>query len=734
MNMRAHDELVLYILVMELDSWADRSQWYLPLITVEEMASVLGIRPQSVRQYMSTVPGFPRPGEEARGRFIQAQFYDYLRAERPHLQHRIPRLYPLGTTQLRPARFLRSEVCDTERRHKAVLHYWQPDDDRGPVVVAYCERYPLSADAQELAREIAQLCPGVSAVIAPSLSASLLPDPNPGERIETRHRNVAVAQPGRFDEEFDGKVGWLNEFSWSDLANLLRVDVPDWPLGLRDLGAMQEWRPGQVFSVAPRVREDGSTADIWYALQSACSTSVQMTSLLHRVCQYTDYTLAADLGLLPGTAGYGIDNEQGYLRAAVPKIADTEPDAPSAQELAQLLHMRIDARHAEGAMCGGELVHLWDSVITGVTVLNTDKLVPLGHSWLQRLQRRGTEARSEFGFIIAASRFREYERENLTFWSDPLHPNCWIVRSDNTIHVTQSPVIPGAQGVLASVEIGAGVGHAFMSDSAGNAWLMPCRRNGEYGIGYDGSTPRSLTSALEELLADIRAPILRRYPRWVDGRDEPADLLAVLVDAQPPLTLSRAQLLHLVDPTAALPEVQAAAELEVQEPAAGDAENVAEAQSSPAVCESIPEAVSSLPISGPEVVFRAAPSGQMVAIDARQFPGGVPQVPVRFHDFEGNQISREQWEQLFTEDPFGPAGPLIGAWGSGEQAGRVSTVWTGVSIPGAGEPLIFHTNITGGDYDGAIAYYRSAAQAHVGHARTLADLQDQRVPWFLVTA
>ncbi|WP_134080970.1 hypothetical protein [Mycobacteroides salmoniphilum] len=718
---------------MELDSWAARSQWYQPLMNAEEMASVLGVRPQSVRQYMSTVPGFPRPAEETRGRFIAAQFYDYLRAERPQLQHRIPRLCPLGKTQLRPARFLRSEICETARRHKAVLHYWQPDDDRGPLVVAYCESYPLTSDAQDLAQEIAQLHPGVSAVVAPSLSASLLPDPwHPDDTIEKCHRAVAVAQPGCFDEEFDGKVGWLDQFSWSDLANLLRVDVPYWPLGLRDLEAMQQWRPGQVFSLAPRVREDGSTSDIWHALESSCSsTSVELTSLLHRVCRYTDYTLAVDLGLLPGTSGYGIDNEQGYLRAAVPKIADSQPQAPSAHELAQLLHMRINPRYSDGAICGGDLVGLWDPVITGVTILDTDQLVPLGRSWLERLQRRRPEVRREFGFIIAMRRLREYERENLTFWSDPINPHCWIVRSETAIHVTQSPAIPAAQGILTSVEIGPGVGHAFMSDSAGNSWLMPCRRNGEYGVGNNGSTPRSLTSALEELLTDIRAPILRSGPRWVDGRDEPADLLSALAHTQPPLTLSRSQLLHLIDPTTAPPE----AETGVPETVSDHAAHVAETDpAAPSASEPITAAEAPQPGPGPAVVFRATAGGQMVAIDARQFPGGVPEIPLRFHDFEGNPISREQWEQLFTEDPFGPTGRLIGSCGSGDHTVQVRTVWTGVSIPGGGETLIFHTNIAGGDFDGAIMHYRSAAQAHVGHTRTLSDLQEQRVPWFLVTA
>lgn len=721
---------LLYILLMELDSWASRSQWYTPRMSVDEMAAVLGVRPQSVRQYMSTVPDFPQSAEEARVRIVQAQFYDYMLAERPRLQHRIPRLCPIGKTHLQPARFLGTEVRDTARREKAVLHYWQPDDDRGTVVVAYCGDYPLTSDAHALAQEIAAQCPGVSAVVAPSLSSSLLPDPwHPDNMDDKRHREVAVVQPGRFDAEFDGKVGWLDQFSWSDLANLLRVDVPDWPLGLRDIAAMAAWRPGNVFALAPRVREDGSTSHIWHALEGACSTSVELTSLLQRVCEYTDYTFAADLGLLPGTVGYGGDNEQGYLRAAVPKIADTQPEAPSADELAQLLHMRADARTADGAVCGGDLVGLWDPVITGVTILNSEELVPLGRAWLQRLQRRRPDARYELGFVIATRRLREYEQENITFWSDPLHPNCWIVKSDTAIHVTQSPAMPGAQGDLMSVEIGSGIGHVFMADSAGTSWLMPCRRNGEYGVGYDGTTPRSLTRALEELLTDLRAPIRGSSPRWVNGQSEPAELMELLIQTPAPLTLSRAELLHLVDPTTALPETA-----DIGLAAASDGRD--EAVGHEAVPEGagpvVVDTVGPKPDPGTSIVFRAGPGGQMVAIDASQFPAGVPDVSMRFHDFEGNPINREQWDQLFGNGFSGRTDRLIGSWESDDHAVRVSTAWTGVSVPGGGEPLIFHTSITGGAFDGAIVHYSSAAQAHVGHARTLSDLQEQRVPWFRV--
>ncbi|SHU69725.1 Uncharacterised protein [Mycobacteroides abscessus subsp. abscessus] len=726
--------ILIYIRLMELDSWASRSQWYMPLMSVDEMAAVLGVRPQSVRQYMSTVPGFPQSAEEARVRLIQAQFYDYLIAERPHLQHRIPRLFPIGKTHLQTARFLGAEVRDTTRREKAVLHYWQPDDDRGTVVVAYCGDYPLTSDAHALAQEIAAQCPGVSAVVAPSLSPSLLPDPWHSDNMDDkRHRDVAVVQPGRFDEDFDGKEGWLDQFSWSDLANLLRVDVPDWPLGLRDIAAMAAWRPGNVFALAPRVRDDGSTSHIWHALDGACRTSVELTSLLQRVCEYTDYTFAADLGLLPGTAGYGRDNEQGYLRAAVPKIAATQPEAPSADELAQLLHMRCDERYADGAITGGDLVGLWDPVITGVTIVEIDELVPLGHSWLQRLQRRRPEVRSELGFVIAMRRLREYERKDITFWSDPLHPNCWIVKSDNAIHVTHSPAIPGAQGDLMSVEIGSGIGHAFMADSAGNSWLMPCLRNGEYGVGYDGTTPRSLTRALEELLTDLRAPIRGRSPRWVNGRSEPAELMELLIQTPAPLTLSRAELLHLVDPTTAQPET---VDIGLAAAAAANGSGRVDAVGHEAVPEVtasvVVDTVGTQPEPGPSIVFRASPGGQMVAIDASQFPAGVPDVPMRFHDFEGNPINREQWDQLFGNGFNGRTDRLIGSWESDDHAVRVSTAWTGVSVPGGGEPLIFHTSITGGAFDGAIVHYSSAAQAHVGHARTLSDLQEQRVPWFRV--
>lgn len=706
---------------MELDSWATRSQWYQPLLTVEEMSSVLGVKPQSVRQYMSSVPGFPQPvtTSPGRSRCVQAEFYDFVASERPHLRHRIPRLYPLARTHLNPARLLGAEARYIERQ-KVVLHYWQPDDDRGPIVTAYPAFHtPLPFDAQAWAQELSAQCAGVSAVVVPSIWPSIIPDPrHPDSADSDQHLRVAVVQPGRFDAEFDGTVGWLDEFSWSDLANLLHVDVPYWPLGLRDADAMLAWQPEQVFKVAPRILDDAATANIWSALENSCSTSVEANDVLTRTCRHADYQLAADLGLIPGVRrACRPGNEQGLLRAAVPAIPDAEPEHPTAGELAGLLHLPADPLHADSARLAGYTVGLWEPVISGVTDLRRERLGPLGQKWLDRLRPATSIQRDEFGYTMVISPLPEYDQKNATLWFDPLDKDCWVAQTDTRILVTQSPSAPAAQGDVMSVEIGVDVGNAFMADSAGQPWLIPNRTNAEYGIGYNGTAPRNLTRALEELVSDIHSHVSGRTARSVDGREEPAALLDLLVSTTSPLTLSRSELCRLIGSaegtaTKDVPAVETKAA--AVRPAQGT--NVALPNASP-------------PHVDEAIMFTSDAAGQMVAVDIRQFPEGTPLVRARFHDFDGQVIDHSQWKQLFDDDIHSRR--RVGCWQSDDGTVQVSTVWTGVSVEG-GNPLIFHTTITGGRFHNATMHYSAATQAHVGHARTVTDMKDNRVPWFLV--
>lgn len=727
----------MYISPMDLDVWARRSHWYEPHVGSEGLAALLSVRQASVRQYQSTVEGFPQAVKESDGRvrWIEAQIYDYIAAERPHLRHRIPRLYPIQQLRPEPAQFAGAELVELSGGPiRVAVHYWLPSDDRGHIAVVYFGGAMLAKETQWVAVDILERSPWVSAVVVPSDSGAGWPDPHfPDPFSPQRHREVAVAQRGQYDAEFDGEVGWLDRFSWSDLANLLRVDVPYWPVGLRNVEAISAWRPGEVQTLPPCPRPDSTTAHLRAALEHSCTTSTELNELLVNVCRYLDYEIARDGGLLPETDRDFPQESPGLVRAAVPAVVKEPPPAPSPAQISQLLHLPADARYAEAGLRAGHFVGLWASVVAGSARLRRSALGPLGQQWRSRLQRvENVSQRDEFGYVRIASWLSPPQLDSATWLYDPLHADCWIIETHDTIHVTYPRNLPGAQGELTSVQIGVDVGDAFMADSSGTAWLMPRTELNDYGVGYNGGAPRALTVALEDLLADIHAPSPGRRLGGISDEQLPAALLSLLIASPGPLTLTRAQIKQLIDPSA-VDESALAANVFAEPMVAAD-------DNAPAVAadEAPPGPVAKALFEGPltpglGVMFWPDRAGRMVAIDSRQLTdkSPAPSVPVAYHDFDGQPLERQAWEQLFAADLEGQGRRLIGSWTSQDGVVRVTTVWTGVSVTES-DPLIYHTTIAGGPYADNSVHYRSLADAQFGHARTVTEVQEGRFPWFLI--
>ncbi|WP_071289353.1 hypothetical protein [Mycolicibacterium llatzerense] len=544
---------------MVLNAYALQTKWYTPLLGVDDLAEILDVKTQSIRQYLSVggAEGFPEPDGKPNGRnaWSEASVYTYIDNHRPQYRYRIPRLYPIHPDP-GPAQFLGSEMVTIDFRIKAALHYWRPGDGRGDIIVAYLNEPTAMPVANTHAQAIAAMRPGVSCVVVPSHGWTTLPRPG-DDPLGTPHLAVGVADinptapPGL--APLTGRAG---QFSWAELANLLRVDVPYWPLGLVDVDAISTWWPGQLQRLAPIVN-GAHTGHLMYALRAALANDPELAALLDRARRYINYQRASMDSLIPGTESptMRIPNRLGLVHAAV---ADIDPDPPtplSNNEIATILHTPADERYASDAGLIGYAVGFWDSIFATCARIDKQNMGPLANRWRSRLTEvtDDTKDRSnaEFGYRRALEYIPGYELGELTILADPLNPDCWIVETQTAIHASVGQALWHANPPLKSVEIDDSNGsNIFIEDARGATWLLPVADpNRTYPLGCDGSGVRNLVSALGDLLADLTAPVADVNPyRYVDGKEPDCPLREHLIATQPPLTLTRAELQRLLNP------------------------------------------------------------------------------------------------------------------------------------------------------------------------------------------
>ncbi|MHA7658413.1 hypothetical protein ACX9NJ_23520 [Mycobacterium sp. ML2] len=543
-----------------------RTSWYNMRLSVDYVADHLGVKSQSIRQYVSVggAEGFPPPDlkVDRKNYWRPATLYDFIDASRPHLRTQIPRLYPLiSSSHDAPATFLGTEGFEVGKGtwwSQGVVHFWQPADDRGRVIVAYPDQ-PWSIDvACDLAALIAGQHPGISAVVVVTDSESRTPDPEHPERDDPRrHRGIGVwdknlARPG---DDPDGR--WRYYFSWSDLAYLLRTDVPYWPTGLLDTDAMAAWRPGEVRRITPRYRTHYQIRQFSAALVEACKDDSALLRILGRACRIINYATAQDLRLIPPPA-ITMASETGLLVAATPDVDPVAPEALTVDERARLLHIAANPRYAEEALLIGSLGDgfygywgLWNPILGRVTTIDRVGMGPLAQRWYERLRPlTATRRPDELGFTwiysaIANSPEGDGPHQCL---HDPLQPDCWIVETSTRIYVTTGSQLRRATGQLQAIEIGVTPGQftasypAFVEDGSSTPWIMPTPRSKPepYRLGYDGSGARGMAIAIRELCTDLNALLSGNDDfAFIDDVEEPCALRDIFIGLNAPLTLHR---------------------------------------------------------------------------------------------------------------------------------------------------------------------------------------------------
>ncbi|KEP42273.1 hypothetical protein MKSMC1_25650 [Mycobacterium kansasii] len=554
------------------DAVRERTTWHNVRFSVDHVADLLQVKPQSIRQYLAVggAEGFPAPDDKRDGKnyWLGATIYDFIDTHRPHLRARIPRLYPLASSfRGKAATFLGAEHFEVRQGgwwNQGVLHLWQPSDDRGRVIVAYPDQPWAINVANDLARQIAGQRADSSTVVVVSDSESHTPDPLYPNRTEPgRHRGLGVCDNNTRSDN-DALARWRADWSWSDLAYLLRTDVPYWPTGLLDMDAMASWRPGQVRKITPRYRSEYQISHFSSALVDACKDDSELLRLLGRACRIINYATAENLQLNPKSLA-ALTSQTGLLLAATPDIDETAPTPLTEDERARLLHLRADPHYAQTAHAigyfgdaAGGYKGLWRPVIASANTIDRNQLGPLAQRWRERLRPlKHPRSSDELGFTWINGTLHEGpDRDGPHHYLvDPMQPDCWIVETPTRIYATTGSRLKHAIGPLQSIEIGVTPGlykngyAVFAGDGNGTPWIMPNCKDEPYLLGYDGSGPRALAIAIKELCVDINAELSGNDQfEFIGDREEPCGLRDLFIGLDTPTTLHRNDIDRLLGP------------------------------------------------------------------------------------------------------------------------------------------------------------------------------------------
>lgn len=497
--------------------WMERSRWVRPSgLSDEQLAAVTGLPIEEAERRSAASGaaisangvGFPQPDSPVIGRRVwpAMQAFTYVLAHLPHRQHAIPRLFP-RIPDPGPAVFTASLAASVAGLGDFAVHLWRPGDGGSLVAMAYADRHAdTSQPARAAANILEQLDTAVGAVAIFNGESTAV---RLGRQL-THHEQPCLMVAERPDVQYYpdplGPLGEQNvsRYWWTDLVNLLRVDLPWWPTHLEEIGAMLAWRPWSPLQtivpqsphVDPRVITGlatvGDPDDVRHALER------QAGLCLYRLASGS---ISADYQVSPGLALAAVSAVD--PRGAEPRLTVDEKSA--------ILHHRT-TQHACDAML--RTMGPWDlmPVFTVGIELDPETSGPLARTWASRLVDVAEDRRDEVGF----RRLRGYlGAEPVRWMTDPAAPHSWVLQhADGRLFASVGTHTPNAVGTLSSAEIDRAA--AFFADSAGTVWPIPDTGFSYYATGYEGSGPQRLTETIIKLLRDARDDV--HQPAGFDSR------------------------------------------------------------------------------------------------------------------------------------------------------------------------------------------------------------------------
>lgn len=491
-----------------MDIWSTRSCWASTVwFDVETTAQITGLKPDTIYHYLSRKdPKFPQPTTD-RGRlcFSGQDVFRYIVEHRPKARITVPRLFP-RTTEPGPAQFIGAHRAGLPNIGNFAVHTWQPDDSGPPVAIAYPDRENVMTtnDAADTAVDLLKLLP-------PEIAALAIPN---GEA------SPCIIAPGEIEDEptivvvdrasLKRNVGEPNRvyrprstgpyaayYRWSDLANLLRVDIPWWSQLVRELDAMLTWQPGTpIAQIAPYAPEF-DTGHITALATPKTSSDVRdaLNKLAHRVLSR----------LNGGARDDGMRLTPGLAQAAISTIDPTQPTPTlTPDEAAAILHHRAHEHPARHAL---RVADHWAfrPHLTHVIQVNRATATTAARQWISRLTDVDHTRRTELGFWFVNNYLPSRVRP--TRWlTDPDNPHTWIIQGDDAnIYAGVGTSTPGAQGQLRGAEIDDEA--AFFWDTGHHIWPLPDAGFSYYRTGYRGGGPQRLAETLTTLADDAAADV-----------------------------------------------------------------------------------------------------------------------------------------------------------------------------------------------------------------------------------
>lgn len=515
------------------DYWRSLARWFTPSLDAEDLASRLGIGESTLRHYMSTRhDSFPQPLETGRrNRWSPAQCFDYLLAHPPKQRANrgpvtpVPRLYHHGIG-LAPARFVAGEVLTFQKPSGAprqfAVHTWEPADGRGRVAVAYGVSF--TERGKQWAPRLLDALHKTSAVAVITDDKCTLA----GELWS--QAQIVVAERGLTPQ----LLGWF------DLANLLRVDLPWWPRGLRDVEAMAAWRPGSARQ-AIRPIADGYDDKVLQRLVDGADDEgarhVQhIVDALNRRFEARIYQ--SDGPDVPGGA-----ERPGLLQAAFPRFTITNtPPPPEQWDTRRLLDLRVPST-ADRIAARVMLSHREElQPNLAHTIRSGVKRGPLAEEWIGNL--RQIDDPQSLGSSFAENAMNERQlAQPRTYWIDPDNPDCWVIKTfDGEVHAAIGTWIPTIEGRwLTEFEIDIAGHAAFFRDNTDRVWPMPTRGDVYVNSGYEGHGPQNLFEVVRALRINAGADMRSAAPMTED-----TPLSDLISRRKPPMAVSKAEIDELL--------------------------------------------------------------------------------------------------------------------------------------------------------------------------------------------
>ncbi|TEA09079.1 hypothetical protein [Mycobacteroides salmoniphilum] len=500
---------------IDMELWPLRTRWAKSIsLSDETFVEITGIPLQQAQaaaqaDRASTAPGeepsgFPQPIPPRAGgsqRWPTVDTFMYTLTMLPTRAAAVPALFP-STAEPTPAVFVDAIRVNLEDRGDFAVHVWQPGDGGARVAMAYADNFvEPGPPAKDVAAILSRLDESIAAVALANNEITALRTSIPGQDPVDDGYQPCLVVADRHTKYLPDPAGvdGVSRYWWTELANLLRTDIPWWPRHLRELGAMLSWRPSsQIQTIVPAARDQDPRAVTGVA-------TITDPPLLRSALEHQAALILHRLAVFAAEETYDIT--PGLFVAAMSAVDHRGPEPKlSLAEQSAILHHRTTFERYR-AMSIAIVRWDWMPLVTHGMKLHLESAGPIAQCWISRLIDVTADRYDEIGFWRLHG-YLSASRTPVRWMTDPMAPNSWILQDDSGyLYATVGTRTLNAVGVLTAAETDNEA--MFFTDSDGTAWPIPDHGFDYYKTGYGGGGTQRLTETIITLLNDASADVHR---------------------------------------------------------------------------------------------------------------------------------------------------------------------------------------------------------------------------------